>query len=571
MSSRRKSRNRTIVGNLTDMQKRLKNLEARQAPTQLARKVVATQNIALRAVVPDVVADAAIVRRTLAPQAVISQNLAVVGDPDGAAVATDNIQLEAVDTPQVADEAITNDKLAGEIEDGKLIGISASKVGPDLLVDDQLEGISASKVGPDLLVDDQLEGISTEKLIGVVIDDQIDTVSAIKIGPDLIVDDQLDGISTEKLIGEITNEQLEGLITFDKIDSIDAATITVGLIFDDQIDGISGEKIIGGVDGGLIVEQSIVGAWVSPADSKISPGSIGEEDLGSNSVGYDQIAGNSIDTVQIRENAVTSLELDSLAVERRHLNDNVIIARMINAGAVQTAGIQNLAVTNAKIDTVAWDKVSGPGNLVQAGISLANSSGLNGSLLSGSQPAAGKYAISVQFGTGNLDVARGDHTHSGGTTVPSHTHSVSISATAAVDGAHGGHSTTGGGAATRGNHTHTVSVSGTSGTPSTIKLKKEVTDYSIADVKNLLNLNLKRYKYKNQVRHLQEGREWMYGYIAEEVAELGIEEIVGYDENKEPNAINYGLLSTLVLELVKVQQTEIDSLREEIQRLKEKI
>jgi hypothetical protein len=57
----------------------------------------------------------------MAPIAVISANLAVVGDPDGAAVATDNIQLEAVDTPQVADEAITNDKLAGEIEDGKLL------------------------------------------------------------------------------------------------------------------------------------------------------------------------------------------------------------------------------------------------------------------------------------------------------------------------------------------------------------------------------------------------------------------------------------------------------------------
>jgi hypothetical protein len=139
------------------------------------------------------------------------------------------------------------------------------------------------------------------------------------------------------------------------------------------------------------------------------------------------------------------------------------------------------------------------------------------------------------------------------------------------NGSHGGHSTAGGGEATRGSHTHTVSVSGTSGTPSTIKLKKEVTDYAMIDVKTLLNLNLKRYKYKNQARNLQEGREWMYGYIAEEVEELGIKEIVGYDENKEPNAINYGLLSTLVLELVKVQQTEIDSLKEEIQRLKEKI
>jgi hypothetical protein len=33
------------------------------------------------------------------------------------------------------------------------------------------------------------------------------------------------------------------------------------------------------------------------------------------------------------------------------MNDNVIIARMINAGAVQTDKIQNDAVTRAKIGT----------------------------------------------------------------------------------------------------------------------------------------------------------------------------------------------------------------------------
>lgn len=558
MTSRRRSRNRTIVGNLTDMQKRLKSLEARQAPTKLARKVVATQNIALRAVVPDVVADAAIVRRTLAPESVVSANLSVVGDVDDAAVARDNIQLEAVDTPQIADEAITNDKLAGEIEDDKIVGLSASKIGPDLLIDDQLEGISASKVGPDLLLDDQLDGISTEKLIGVVIDDQID------------------GLSTEKLIGEVTNEQLAGLITSDKIDSVDAATITVGLIFDDQIDGISGEKIIGGIDGNLIIAQSITGSYYSAgaAQSKIDEGSIGEEDLSFDSVGSAELQGA----------AVQSINIDDLAVARRHMQDNVIIARMINAGAVETTKIQNLAVTSAKIADFAVDAnkyADGSitsqkiffrafGDIVDNGLRVT--SPLTKTIITGGgSTAIGDVSVGINVGTGSNQVAAGDHVHGGGTTVPSHTHSISINTSAASNGSHGGHSTAGGGAAVRGSHGHTVSVSGTSGTPSTIKLKKEVTDYAMDDVKNLLNLNLKRYKYKNQARELQEGREWMYGYIAEEVQELGIEEIVGYDENKEPNAINYGLLSTLVLELVKVQQTEIDSLKEEIQRLKEKI
>jgi hypothetical protein len=533
MPSRRRSRNKSIAGNITDVQKRLRYLETRPAPSQLARKVVSTKNIALRAVEPDVIADAAVVRRTLAPESVISANLSVVGDPDGAAVATENIQ----------DTSITNEKLAGEIEDDKIVGISASKIGPDLLQDDQLDGISTDKL---------IGEVTNEQLAGLISSDKIDSVDAATISV--------------------------GLIQADQIGSIDAETINVGLIQDEQIDGISGEKIIGGIDGDLIVEETVSGAGTNGEFvSKIVPNSIGETDIADSAIGEPELQGDSVDTIQIRLDAVQEYNIDSLAISRRHLQDDVIISRMINAGAVVTAGIGNLqvtgakiangTVTNAKIDTVSWEKIVGPGNLVQSGLTLANSSGLNGSLLSGSQPAAGKFSLAVQFGTGNLDVARGDHIHTAGS-VQSHTHPISINDTSTSNGDHSGHSGT---PATRGAHTHVVGISGNTGTPSTIKLKKEVTDYSMIDVKNLLNLNLKRYKYKNQARHLQEGREWMYGYIAEEVEELGIEEIVGYDENKEPNAINYGLLSTLVLELVKVQQTEIDSLKEEIQRLKEKI
>jgi hypothetical protein len=545
MASRRRSRIKSIAGNINDVQKRLRYLETRPAPAQLARKVVQTGNIALRAIQPDVVADAAIVRRTLAPEAVISANLAVVGDPDDAAVARENIQISAVDTDQINDSAVTNVKLAGEIEDGKLIGISASKVGPDLLVDDQIETLSASKVGPDLLVDDQLESISASKVgPDLLVDDQLESISASKIGPDLIADDQIDSISASK--------------------------IGPDLIVDDQIDGISGEKIIGGIDGNLIVEETVSGAGQYGGVSKIVPNSIGENDISTDACGFDELQVDSVGTAQLQENSVVAVIIDSLAIERRHLNDDVIIARMINAGAVQTEKIQNLAVTNAKIDnftitggkiaesTITANKIFGGTNIVTTisggtGITVNSSAGTYGRVVTISSSTT-----SLTLGSGSTQAAAGNHVHGsggyssvGGGGVPSHTHSFADETSNATG--------------------HTHQVSGTTGTPSTLKLKKEITDYSMADVKNLLNLNLKRYKYKNQARNLQEGREWMYGYIAEEVEELGIKEIVGYDKNKEPNAINYGLLSTLVLELVKVQQTEIDSLKEEIQRLKEKI
>ena len=133
-----------------------------------------------------------------------------------------------------------------------------------------------------------------------------------------------------------------------------------------------------------------------------------------------------------------------------------------------------------------------------------------------------------------------------------------------------------GGGAT-GTHTHGVTPVGSvtvgSVITSTVKLKQDISDFMVQDPKNILNLKMKRYKYKNSVRGIQNryNREWMYGYIAEEVQDLGVEQILAYDKNGDPDGIDYGLLSTLILELVKVQQTEIDSLKEEIQRLKEVI
>jgi hypothetical protein len=255
------------------------------------------------------------------------------------------------------------------------------------------------------------------------------------------------------------------------------------------------------------------------------------------------------------------------------MQDNVIISRMINAGAVTTTGIQNLAVTSGKIadgaiingkysnSSITANKIFGGTTIFTAitsgnGITVSNSSNTNG------------YAsqISANFGGGAFNVAAGNHTHAAGG-VPSHTHpaSISIGGSANTGGGHTGHAGHG--------HSLTLNASVTTQAPSSLKLKKEISDYQPADIKNILNLKLKKYKYKNQLRNLHEGinREWMHGYIAEEVLDLGFEELLGYDEKGEPASLNYGLLSTLVLELVKVQQTEIDSLKEEIQRLKEKI
>jgi hypothetical protein len=108
---------------------------------------------------------------------------------------------------------------------------------------------------------------------------------------------------------------------------------------------------------------------------------------------------------------------------------------------------------------------------------------------------------------------------------------------------------------------------------STIRIKKDVSNYVLNDPKNILNLKMKRYKYKNSQRgyHDTTNREWMYGYIAEDLQELGVEEVLSYDKDGLPDGINYGLISILTLELIKVQQAETDELKEELRKLKEKL
>jgi hypothetical protein len=116
-------------------------------------------------------------------------------------------------------------------------------------------------------------------------------------------------------------------------------------------------------------------------------------------------------------------------------------------------------------------------------------------------------------------------------------------------------------------HTHTGNVT----IPSTRRVKRDIETYTPQNIKNLLNLEPKRYKYKRSERemHSNLNKEWMHGYIVEELVDLGFPEPASYDEEGAPNGLDYGLMSLLVLELVKVQQTEIDSLKEEVLRLKD--
>jgi hypothetical protein len=465
MATRRRSRRKSISGNLTDIQKRIRYLETRPSASRLASKAVSTKNLALRAVDEDVVADNAIVRRSIANAAVGSAEIEVDSITNALiatnAVNTDSIAPNAVTSDELATDSVTTDKIATG-------AVKTDELGNDSVTNDKLatdsvnaDSIAGGSVGNAELAggisDDKIAGMSASKLIGSITDSQITGVSASKVSG-TISDSQIAGVSASKV---------SGVLADGNIPTLNASKIT-GVFSDSQIPALTAEKI------------------PSLPASKITSGTFSTAQIPS--ITNAMLAGG-----------ITNGKIDSV-------NASTIITGTVSINRLPGELLTSISVTNPLT-------IGGSGRSRTIGI------GLTGYALSG-------------------------HTHSG--------YAASGRYDTNMAGSHVGH----------GGHTHFINTS------STKKLKKEISDYSI-DLEKLFLLQPKRFKYKNQAKMASKNREWDYGYIAEEALDLGVEEIVGYDEKGEVDSINYGLLSVFVLELVKKQQSEINFLSEEIKRLKE--
>jgi hypothetical protein len=521
MATRRRSRRKSISGNLTDIQKRIRYLETRPSAGRLASKAVATRNLALRAVEEDAVADNAIVRRSIA----------------SAAVGTGQIENDAITSNLLATNSVTTDSIAPN-------SVTSGELAVDSVTTDKIASgaVTTGELGTDSVTNDKLA---------------TNSVNADSIAPGSV--------------GE--NELASSAVATDKIANL--------AVTDAKIDGISGSKIIGGIDGALIVANSITGGKLANdtiTATQLATDSVTDDALATASVGYSELKKYSVFSDNIPGNAIIgragthpfggSPHLQNFTIGSNDIFSGAITSNKIDSLAVTTAKIADLAVTNDKIGSINPSKVTGLSNafttMSVSGIGISRSLNVNGDYR--------RFDITISAGSGSNQLAIGSHTHTAGA-VGAHTHNgvLSMNSMSISGGAHG-HT------GQNGSHSHGVTPVGSVsiGGPivsSTLKLKKDISDFAITDPKNILNLKMKKYKYKNSVRGIQNryNREWMYGYIAEEVHDLGVEQILAYDKNGDPNGIDYGLLSVLVLELVKVQQTEIDSLKEEIQRLKEVI
>lgn len=322
-----------------------------------------------------------------------------------------------------------------------------------------------------------------------------------------------------------------------------------------------GDNAVGtdNVQDGSVTEPKLANGATST--DKISDGAITTAKLANGSVTEPKIASSAVTESKINNGAVTESKIALQAVTEGKIASGAVTNAKIGNGAVTNAKLGNGSVSTEKIanDAVNGDKIANgsinnrmivPGNAIATAV--AGGSGIN---VSGSARSSGGsiYTISADFGTGSNDIPRGNHVHP-------------------IGGA-GRSARTGSGGEDDHDHSYfdQYSAGQTSPVSSSKRMKKDITDHVIDDPKKILKLRPKRYKYKNSRRgnHIVRNKEWLYGYLAEEVLEAGVEEIVAYNKKGEPNALDYSILPVLIVELVRAQQAEIDSLSEEVKRLKE--
>ena len=356
----------------------------------------------------------------------------------------------------------------------------------------------------------------------------------------------------------------------------------------------------GQVDGRVLADSTIESRHIKDGEVKesdIGPNAVTTAKINGLAVTTDKINGLAVTTDKINGLAVTTDKINGLAVTTDKINNSAVTTDKINGLAVTTDKLNNEAVTNPKLapDSVGTGKIRDL-NVTRAKIEnnainvdkLANNA-VTTEKIANLQVTNGKIADST-IGRGKLaftpveTVSAGDGLSGGGSarsvslrvdsTVSrtSHTHNY-----AEVNHTHDGRYPrfghthfVSGGSGLGGNPEHVHNIFITSQSASTIRVKEEVSSYEF-DTSKLLKLDLKRFKYLKGAKPRDMNRDWFFGYIAEELVEQGFEEVVGYDQDGIPNAINYSLIGVMSLELIKQHEEKIIKLEEEIKRLSERL
>lgn len=374
----------------------------------------------------------------------------------------------------------------------------------------------------------QPRAVSTDQIaLAAITNDQV--------AADAIKQEQLDALS-------VGNPELQDDAVLNRNiarDAVNEESIEINSVGNGEMqdDSVGSPEIIDGSVGSAEIADGAVGTSEIALDAvgseELKPGSVGTNELANGAVTTDKIFGRAVTGDKIAINTIKKNNIDANSVGSSELEASSVRSTELADGAVTTNKIGNLQVTGAKIanGTITFAKTDGQTfsrSVIRNGLTVTS-----GLLLS----TTGQ--LSPSFGTGANQIARGNHGHAG----------VIGQALSGVN-----------------RHSHSISIGASSK-----RVKKDIEPYKPQDIKKLLNLEPKKYKYKRSERqaHSRLNKEWMHGYIVEELIDLGFPDPAAYDKKGRPSGIDYSLMSMLVLELVKVQQTEIDLLKEEVLRLKD--
>lgn len=359
--------------------------------------------------------------------------------------------------------------------------------------------------------------------------------------------------SDQIALAAITNDQIDA-------EAVKEAQLDTDSVTRDKIK--NGEVVQGKLGTDAVIADNILDGEVK--DGKLGaasvnlinmkPNSVDNGQLITDSVNFRTVDRNAIGNENMLDNSVGQSELQNDSVGNGELRSDSVGFAELQSSSVGTSTLQSTSVTNSKLaGGIDGSKIS---NATITGNKIAARTIASNNISTAAYPVIVSQGLATGYGINKSDNRISVNTSAFAS--PNHTHNFTWfyytrdgSNRVLRDG---------------------INITRTTTRPSSKKLKKEITSHSTFDPKKLLLIELKKFKYKKSLKnmHIDSKREWMYGYIAEELKDIGIEEILDYDEDGNPIRVDYGLLSTLVLELVKVQQKEIESLQEKIKELEEK-
>lgn len=96
---------------------------------------------------------------------------------------------------------------------------------------------------------------------------------------------------------------------------------------------------------------------------------------------------------------------------------------------------------------------------------------------------------------------------------------------------------------------------------SSAKYKVDITDY-MPDTRKIFDLRPRTWRDKKDVEEHPDSDRWWVGYIAEELDELELTDVINYDEHGDPANISYKHLVVPLVEIVKEQRIRIEAIEQ---------